>query len=538
MRTDKIIFPRNTTELRPQQTEFLEAADEIFKAGKKIIFAELPTGSGKSLAATALSQSLEYRSSYLTVTKQLQKQILEDYEYASALMGRVNYPTLDKPWEYAPEGKGLSCEDCDGNANKPCSWCSDMDDCPYKTAKREAMANPLAVLNFHVWLNLQNFGDKSFGKNHGRDMIVIDEGDMLESALSNFIGVEIPAYRLEDWGIKPPTPDDKDYWLPFLSAVLTCLSDDTKKMDQSNYMRYLKESRKNKLLYVKIQNMVPHLGKGGWVLTSDGRQGRPVVFRPVIVAPYAQDACWNHAEKFVLMSGHLGDPEVLAASLGVKPDEYWFVDWPSVFPIANRPCYLWPLPAINFRNEAELLPKVMDMIARTIQHYGDARGLVHTVSAKRANTLFEFLLPHFGSRLITYGNTGRSDGVNLARDAALELYKENPGSILLGQSVGRGIDLPGELCRFNLIPKVPWADISSPLVAGRLALPGGDNWYRDEALGSVVQMYGRAARNTKDYGDTHVYDGAVNRLVSTTHCPKYFEEALIHGAPAWAKGWL
>jgi Rad3-related DNA helicase len=77
---------------------------------------------------------------------------------------------------------------------------------------------------------------------------------------------------------------------------------------------------------------------------------------------------------------------------------------------------------------------------------------------------------------------------------------------MLAPSMARGIDLPGDLCRVQVIAKAPFLSLGDAQVARRTHLPGGDVWYAVQAIRDIVQMTGRAVRSKDDHAITYIFD--------------------------------
>jgi Rad3-related DNA helicase len=73
----------------------------------------------------------------------------------------------------------------------------------------------------------------------------------------------------------------------------------------------------------------------------------------------------------------------------------------------------------------------------------------------------------------------------------------------------RGIDLPGDACRVQVICKVPFLNLKDKQVSGRLYGGGraGKTWYSVNAIRTIVQMTGRAVRSESDWAVTYILDG-------------------------------
>ena len=116
-------------ELRPHQWEAITEILDWFRRGKKVVFLDAPTGSGKTLIGELVRREFSRFAIYSCTTKTLQDQVVRDYPYARVMKGRSNYPTADAPHAFpyvtadschtTQSGK---CDDCQG-ASPHCSQC-------------------------------------------------------------------------------------------------------------------------------------------------------------------------------------------------------------------------------------------------------------------------------------------------------------------------------------------------------------------------------------------------------------------------------
>jgi len=91
-----------------------------------------------------------------------------------------------------------------------------------------------------------------------------------------------------------------------------------------------------------------------------------------------------------------------------------------------------------------------------------------------------------------YGNSGE-------KDQALQRYLATEGAVLIAPSMDRGVDLPGDACRVQVVAKVPFPNLGDKQVNKRLYTRGGQEWYAVQAVRSLVQMTGRGVRSPEDH---------------------------------------
>ena len=103
--------------------------------------------------------------------------------------------------------------------------------------------------------------------------------------------------------------------------------------------------------------------------------------------------------------------------------------------------------------------------------------------------------------------------------------------VIISPSMTTGIDLP-YIVGFQIIAKVPYADLGDPVTAARRTYKPewnpkfGQQVYDADALNTVVQAAGRAVRTPTDQGVTYVIDGNFWGLYARAYSPESFRETV------------
>jgi Rad3-related DNA helicase len=123
--------------------------------------------------------------------------------------------------------------------------------------------------------------------------------------------------------------------------------------------------------------------------------------------------------------------------------------------------------------------------------------------------------------LITYGSSKE-------KEAALDRYKRTDSAVLFAPSMDRGVDLPDDLCRVQVIAKIPYPNLADKRIKARLYTPGGQAWYTMHTVRTIVQMAGRAVRHREDYAITYMFDKQFEKIWGSNSkmFPRYFRDAV------------
>jgi ATP-dependent DNA helicase DinG len=509
---------------RPGQREALDAARKAFAKGKRFVVIEAPTGAGKSGIAVTLAR--ESRSAYiLTAQKLLQDQYVRDFPDLSVVKGRSNYPCLvqDTHAGAAPCMAGRKYPICE--------------DCTYLIAKDDAVHAQVATLNYPYFLAETNY-QGAFGK---RDLLVLDEAHNTEEMLMRFVEVNLSRTTLARAGIHLEFPQTDDLeerihfatqLIPQITRALVKLEDEIKKLenvppDLSMHKSEL-ESLVSRLRLLQDDENTWVCEEGGQMeLGFEGTRDGGAwwwKFRPVRVAAFVQQYIFKHAHRVLFLSATILDPETFLRALGVPMTDAAFIRVPSSFPARNRPIYPLAVARLNRTTLDAELPKLTEVISKLLDKH-DSKGVIHAHSYKVLRYLIDNLPSRHRPRLVYHtGPKDREDA--LSRHLASPANSRHGGSVLITPSMTEGIDLHGDLARWQVIVKVPYPYLGDPQVAARRALDPA--WYEWRTALRLVQAYGRAVRSADDHAVTYVLDALFASWVGRQRdrLPRWFLEAI------------
>lgn len=566
---------------REHQKEILEEASELlFEKGYDTVAIDAPTGIGKSGINIALGR-MANSAFYTTPQKKLRKQLQQDDDLApfhSALRSRRDYTCRSAPNEFAQEDKTYSCDSCPVN-NSGDHSCMDYD-CSYWSAKEDAMNHQIATLTFAYLIIdgrlptntevMQHMNGQSklnsvemdtgsvqisFGD---REILIVDEGHTLAEQVAslhagNTLGPKtIKTDDTADYAAERAGGIDDVYpYDVFNNELQKCLKNCGKSAeaaDVSDITPALKttksaiEGKASLLSQHRLTErggkMMSRLNSLEWKLETvieDMDDGRPwvmdgekltsgryrVELKPVWVDRFLSQNVWSRADKVILSTATLpfrDDPDEWFERLGRDPESADVISKPMPFPVENRQVRLdYQIGNMSSGGVNDNWDEIVNTIEELSEKHDGEKGLIHTVSYDRAERLHD----EFPDRTTLHEQDSTADASSI-----INYWQHSDSQILLTPSMTEGVDLEGDMCRWQVILKVPFRAIGDPRVDYLLNEEGDWNWYNDVAAREMIQAVGRIVRSPEDYGTTYVFDEAFDRVMSG-RTPDWFEEAII-----------
>ena len=482
------------------RTDQLETISEIIDAisrGYKYIVLEAGTGTGKSAIAATLSSI--YDSSYiLTVTKQLQDQYLEDFTNLCLVKGRGNFRCRMDLTIPCDEGKciagGQSCE-------------NPKTDCDYYIQKHRALNSNTVISNYHyMFLELNYVGD--FKK---RQLLICDEAHNLENVIMSQLKLEFSVSDLSNY-LKLDITDgmlyelengDYDVWLMFIHEVrekyLTELEriKDVQKPQLTEKIAFIKREISDCNRFIENMAYDPY----SWVFDYNPDY-EILEFKPLQVDNYAKNTLLEYGEVCIFMSATILDWKFFSKCLGIREDEIYAIRRKSPFNLKRNPVISVGEYNLSRKFINENAPKTVEVIKSILEKHKDDKGIIHTVST----SCKDFLIDNLNDpRLMEHNTQNRAD--------QLEKFKSTKEPlVLVSPSMNEGVDLPGDLCRFQIIYKLPYPDLGDRQIMMRAN--ADEEWYDYKTSLALVQTYGRGMRFEDDRCVTYFIDSRISEYVA------------------------
>lgn len=205
------------------------------------------------------------------------------------------------------------------------------------------------------------------------------------------------------------------------------------------------------------------------------------------------------------MSATIGDPMSFAREASIQNYEY--VKLPTVFDYTNSPIFYVSEYKMSYNEKEKSFPVILKMIERIMTMYPDKRGIIQTGSYSFAKRLFDEIDLSLKKRILLYeDSSGKRDN--------LEVYKYSDNKVLVGPSLVEGLSLNDDLCRFQIIMKIPYPSLADKFISAKRDF--NPIWYSETTSISVLQGVGRGVRNEHDWCVTFILDACFSNLLAST----------------------
>lgn len=244
-------------------------------------------------------------------------------------------------------------------------------------------------------------------------------------------------------------------------------------------------------------------------------------FKPVKVDRFLQQFIWSYGEKILLTSATIpyrDDISKWLKRIGLGDKRHVFLKAPMTFPVNNRPIYLDYMGGkLTSKEKEKSWDGCVKSMREILEKHAQERGVIHCSSYKMMWRLKKNLK---GYSLFLH------DKRALDGDDVIQAWQESGKRVLISPSVFEGIDLKDEMCRFQVLFKVPYAFLGDQRVYHLVNEKKDWEWYNNEAATKIIQAYGRAVRHPKDHASFYIIDGSFANLLMQVSFPKWFLDAI------------
>ena len=522
---------------RNSQIKLINKINYAINKGYKNIILEAGTGIGKSAIATTIANM--YDDSYiLTMTKQLQEQYLDDFrEMLVEIKGKSNYKCNYK-------GTCDFCIKAEYNLKR-------CDTCPFQIALKIAKESENVITNYD-FLYYTGVVNQILDP---RELLILDESHNLERKILALSSYELNReYISTKFGIdifEPITAKIKslnnlktkpDYWIELCNKLIDICKERIEKIEnkykgdiqvslddfESNPTKYSSHNLIEKQIlegdiknFAMISTGINHdeliIDLPDNNIISSGQMDISAEFKPFSVSDETQKLLSMGNIK-IFLTGTLGNKEKFCKWNNIDLNETYYIYEKSPFEIINRPIYPEFVGSMsgkkkgipNWKN-----PKAISKIKELINKHPNEKGVIHTSSNEQAYWIIDQLKEY---PLIFIGGDKRDEKIK-------NFSKSSKNPILIGASIKDGVDLKGDLCRFQIVFKIPYPQLNEQVKYRKDLDP---SWYYYQAVMSLMQAYGRGIRDKDDYCVMYVIDSDFEKLYdyNKNFFNEYFIEAI------------
>ena len=523
---------------RNSQIKLINEINFAIKKGFKNIILEAGTGIGKSAIATTLANM--YDDSYiLTMTKQLQEQYLDDFgDMLVEIKGRGNYKCNYKGY----------CDFCiksEYNLRK-CTTCK------FQMAFKKAQEAKNVITNY----DFLYYAGVANPIMDSRELLILDEAHNLERKMLMLSSSELEReYISTKFGIDIFEPimhgtksinelkRNPEYWIRLCDDLIKeCkkrikkIEGDANKTVQVTLDEFENDpSKYSNFDYVEKQNLEQDiksfaaiaLGLANKELIIDlpskdsilsNQMDISAEFKPYSVADDTQNllALGNIC---IFLTGTLGSKDKFCEWNNINPDETYYIYEKSPFDVANRPIYTDFAGRMSGRRRGKIPnwknPRAIKKIRELLDRHSNEKGVIHTSSNEQAFWIMEQLKDY---PLVFVGGGDR--------DIVLKDFTQSKENlVLIGASIKDGVDFKGDLCRFQIVFKMPYPQLNEQVKYRRDLDP---KWFYYQTVMALMQAYGRGIRDIDDWCVMYIIDSSFKQLFEYNRgfFNEYFIEAV------------
>jgi len=522
---------------RNSQIKLINQINFAIGEGFKNIILEAGTGIGKSAIATTLANM--YDDSYiLTMTKQLQEQYLDDFgDMLVEIKGRGNYKCNYKG----------SCDFCI-KAEYNLRRCSD---CEYQIAFKKATEAKNVITNYdflyytgvaNPLLDSRELLILDEAHNLERKMLMLSSSELNREYISTKFGIDIFEPLMYATKSMNDLKRNSSYWIQLCDdLVKECkkrikkIEGDANKSVQVTLDEFESDpSKYSNFDYVEKQNLEQDmksfasisLGLASEDLIIDlpnrdailsGEMDISAEFKPFSVLDDTQNLL-ELGNIRIFLTGTLGSKEKFCEWNNINLDETFYIYEKSPFDVAKRPIYTDFVGRMsgktrgipNWKNK-RAINKINELLDK---HHGE-KGVIHTSSNEQAFWIIQNLKDY---PLVFVGGEDRNIVLK-------EFTESNESIVLIGASIKDGVDFKGDLCRFQIVFKIPYPQLNEQVKYRRNLDP---KWFYYQTVMALMQAYGRGIRDMDDWCVMYIIDSSFKQLFDYNRgfFNEYFIEAV------------
>ena len=523
---------------RSSQVKLINKITHAIGNGFKNIILEAGTGIGKSAIATTIADMHE-DSYIITMTKQLQQQYLNDFnEMLVEIKGRGNYNCNYK-------GTCEYCIKAEYNLKK----CSD---CQFGIAFKNAVESPHVITNYdflyYAGVSNQILDPRQIlildeAHNLERKMLMLSSMELNRQYISTKFGIDIFEPVMANFKSIKNLKTNSKYWMELCDDLIKKCKlriEDIEGKYKKDVQVSLDDFENNPSKYsnnqlVEKQNLESDMKNFASILMGlkssefiiDIPDNEVILSEKMdIAAEFKPYSVSDETQKLLklgnirlFLTGTLGNKDKFCKWNNINPQETFYIYEKSPFDVSKRPIH--PVFVASMSGKYKGVPKwknknAIKKIKELLDKHSSQKGVIHTSSNEQAFWIMQQLKEY---PLKFVGGENRNEILS-------EFSKTDENQILIGASIKDGVDFKGDLCRFQIIFKIPYPQLNEQVKYRKELDP---SWYYYQAVMALMQAYGRGIRDKDDYCVMYVIDSDFEKLYDFNKgfFNEYFTEAIV-----------
>lgn len=575
-------------EFRPSQLEVIESIVSNILNRTKTQILDAPTGSGKSIIAIIVAEYLwkyHQKTSYILVSdlSLFQQYIMDIEKYKLTDIGFIQGLS-----QYTCDVNGLpiKCGLCKIamvsvhkliNCKKTRIDYQCANKCEYVKNTEKATKSPITLMTYQMYLIQRNTIRKVLGeggcKYKLRDLTICDEchklPEIIQSKYSPVIEVDLPNWfitlneyceevgypkfnekeLLDVSGLIYKSNDQKIIYeglknyrmlLEGYLVLQYSISEGMKEVDwkdkSENNMEIIKYYRRLLRAIEYVSELHETLTNYFDIVRNDEHHEKCIVktnddfnrrftinciYESALINKFFHDKKITGSE--LLMSATIGNTDVFRKIIGcdiMKNEDYVVHKLPSTFNYENSPIVVIGENRMSYKEKAISIPNVAKLTEEICNLHKDERGIIQTGSYDIMNSLLKLISEKTKSRILSYKNADE-------KRISIEKFIKSSNGILIGPSLLEGLDFSGDLCRFVICAKMPYASLASNFIKEKMKLI--PEWYSYDCISKLLQGFGRGVRFNGDYCINYILDACFYDLLArnSNDFPDYITERFM-----------
>ena len=244
-----------------------------------------------------------------------------------------------------------------------------------------------------------------------------------------------------------------------------------------------------------LQETLDHLHFLKWTTYTVQIIGGELKFKVQDVSPLLDHYIYSTGQFLLFMSATIGESAVFLENIP-KEDRHRVevIRLDDMFNYARSPIIC---KNVFEKDEPDLDLKytpISEEVKRILDASPNERGIISCTSFEQAKEITRRVKD---KRIICHDGSQKLP-------VFMQRYIDSDNGVLISPSIKEGLDLKDDLCRFIIIPKLPWDSLSEP--ADRYYYMKKKKIFENEMVIVLAQMVGRGVRNFDDWAKVYILD--------------------------------